>query len=444
MPAQLSKHLYIAKRASSYVVHIHNIPGAKNTLKLNQIRVVKTCFRIALALALSVMLSLPAASADSTITLTSPNAQTSGWFGFSVAINEGDPIVVVGAPQETANTVPLAGHAYVLDTTTGLITTLTSPTPQSTVFGRGFGYSVSVSGTTVVVGAPGETANALSEAGNAYVFDATDGSLITTLTSPNALSDGHFGASVSISGSTVVVGARDETAIPGRPRSGNAYIFDGSTGSLITTLTNPTPKGLGNFGYSVSISGTTVAVGAPYEYATPSALSSAGNAYVFDATDGSFIATLTSPNAQVSGLFGFSVSVGGTTVAVGALDETANLQPFAGRAYVFDATGGSLIATLTSPYAQAYGQFGYSVATTCTTVVVGALRETANGQPGAGHAYSFDATTGFLTTTLTSPNAQSSGYFGYSVAVSGTTVVVGAVVETGSGFAEAGHAYIFP
>jgi hypothetical protein len=436
--------LYIAKRASSYVLHIHNIPEAENTLKLSQIKVVKTCFRIALALALSVMLFLPAASADSTITLTSPNAQTNGNFGSSVAINEGDPIVVVGAPQETANAVAFAGQAYVLDTTTGLITTLTSPAPQLTLFGRGFGYSVSASGTTVVVGAPGETANALSEAGNAYVFDATNGSLITTLTSPNALSDGHFGASVSISGSTVVVGARDETAIAGRPRSGNAYIFDGSTGSLITTLTNPTPKVLGNFGYSVSISGTTVVVGAPFEYATANALSAAGNAYVFDATDGSFIATLTSPNAQLSGLFGFSVSVSGTTVVVGAYGETANVLPRAGHAYVFDASTGSPIASLTSPYAQANGGFGFSVSVSCTTVVVDAPFETANGQLYAGHAYSFDATTGFLTTTLTSPNAQSSGYFGYSVAVSGTTVVVGAPAETGSGFAGAGHAYIFP
>ena len=77
-------------------------------------------------------------------------------------------------------------------------------------------------------------------------------------------------------------------------------------------------------------------------------------------------------------------------------------------------------------------------------MVVGAEGETANGQTVAGHAYSFDATTGFLTTTLTSPNAQAGGEFGYSVAVSGTTAVVGAQLETGSGFATAGHAYIFP
>jgi hypothetical protein len=384
------------------------------------------------------MLFLPAVSADSTITLTSPNAQHAGGFGFSVAINENDPIVVVGAPYETANAQARAGHAYVLDTTTGLITTLTSPSPQ---VGGAFGYSVAISGTTVVVGAFDETANALPEAGNAYVFDATDGSLITTLTSPNAEASGEFGWSVSISSTTVVVGAPEETANT-QAFAGHAYVFDATDGSLITTLTSPNAQLNGFFGYSVADIGTTVVVGAPDE--TANALVEAGHAYIFDATDGSLITTLTSPNAQPNGAFGLSVSISGTTVVVGAPDETANALPVAGHAYVFDSSTGSPIASLTSPYAQASGEFGVSVSVSCSTAVVGAPGETANGQAGAGHAYSFDASTGFLTTTLTSPNAQGPGGFGQSVAVSGTTVVVGAPQETGSGFTQAGHAYIFP
>jgi hypothetical protein len=351
-------------------------------LKLAQTKVMKAGTRIALAL--SVMLFLPAAYADSTITLTSPNAQHVGLFGFSVAINQNDPIVVVGAPFETANAQSEAGNAYALDTTTGLIATLTSPNAQIT--GR-FGYSVSISGTTVVVGAPFETANALPAAGHAYVFDATDGSLITTLTSPNPEVNGFFGVSVSISGTTLVVGALGETA-NAHSGAGHAYVFDATDGSLITTFTSSTPETNGNFGYSVSISGTTVVVGAP--------------------------------------------------------TETANALSIAGHAYVFDSSTGSPIASLTSPYAQASGEFGVSVSVSCTTVVVGAPGETANGQAGAGHAYSFDASTGFLTTTLTSPNAQLTAGFGLSVAVSGTTVVAGAPRETVGGFTQAGHAYIFP
>ena len=69
--------------------------------------------RISLALALSLILFLPVAYADNTITLTSPNAQTGGEFGSSVAVNEGDPIVVVGAPDESGGGSPVGGHAYV-------------------------------------------------------------------------------------------------------------------------------------------------------------------------------------------------------------------------------------------------------------------------------------------------------------------------------------------
>src|SRR2546421_695878 len=86
--------------------------------------------------------------------------------------------------------------------------TLASPNPQ---LDGNFGQSVAISGTTVVVGAPGETANEAILAGNAYVFDAASGSLVT-FTDPNVEARGFFGTSVAISGTTVVVGAPGETA----------------------------------------------------------------------------------------------------------------------------------------------------------------------------------------------------------------------------------------
>ena len=140
-------------------------------MKVDQAIVMKAGRRISLALALSLILFLPVAYADNTITLTSPNAQTGGEFGLSVAVSEGDPIVVVGAPFESAGTPaqPRAGHAYVLDITIGLITTLTSPTPQ---FDGDFGFSVAVNegDPIVVVGAPFESGGGSPAGGHAYVF----------------------------------------------------------------------------------------------------------------------------------------------------------------------------------------------------------------------------------------------------------------------------------
>src|SRR2546425_5801850 len=162
--------------------------------------------------------------------------------------------------------------------------TLASPNPQ---LDGNFGQSVAISGTTVVVGAPGETASLQLNAGNAYVFDAASGSLVSTLTTRNAVTFGDFGASVAISGTTVVVGAAGETA---GGFAGHAYVFDATTGDLIRTLTSPSARFEGDFGQSVAISGTTVVVGAPRE--TVNFVGHVGNAYVFDAASGSLISTL--------------------------------------------------------------------------------------------------------------------------------------------------------
>ena len=369
-------------------------------------------------------------------TLTSPNAEAGGLFGQAVAVS--GTTVVVGAEYETASGYTDAGRAYVCNARTGrLISTLTSPNAQ---VGGFFGYSVAVSGTTVVVGAPEETATGSRESGHAYVFRASTGAPIATLTSPNSQTDGFFGLSVAISGSTVVVGAYGETAL-GYSDVGHAYVFKATTGALISTLMSPSAQAYGEFGSSVAISGSTVVVGAPDQ--TTSGHPYAGHAYVFRATTGAPIATLTSPNAQTVGLFGASVAVSGTTVVVGAPGENVSGHLAAGRAYIFKATTGALIATLASPDAQRNGGFGTSVAVGGTTVVVGAPGENASEYVSAGHAYVFKATTGALITTLTSPNAQTNGEFGVSVAVSGTTVVVGARFETASGYLYAGHAYIF-
>ena len=65
---------------------------------------------------------------------------------------------------------------------------------------------------------------------------------------------------MAVSGSTVVVGAYwDDT---GATDAGAAYIFDATTGNLLRTLNNPTPAATDLFGRSVAVSGSTVVVGA--------------------------------------------------------------------------------------------------------------------------------------------------------------------------------------
>jgi FG-GAP repeat len=364
-------------------------------------------------------------------TLTSPSVQSGEAFGDAVAT--AGPYVVVGAAFERADGFAQAGHAWVFDTKSGTVTKLTSPNAQATGH---FGFSVAISGTTVLVGAPLESVPGGSGAGRAYTFSAVTGDLIASYVCPSIQADEGFGWSVAISGTTAVIGAPLETA-HGFADAGHAWIFNTTTGASIK-LTSFTPQFPGDFGQSVAIAGSTVVVGAPEE--ASAGFSEAGNVYTFDATTGTLLAAFGSTAPQVQGVFGFSVAIHGSKVAVGAPGQEADNNVGAGVAYLFGATSGIQITMYYSPSIESNESFGYSVAINATELLVGAPFETALGHSQSGHAWSLVIATG-TATKLTSPNAQSDGEYGWSVTMDKTTAVVGAPGETVSGDASAGHAY---
>jgi len=365
-------------------------------------------------------------------TLTSPNAQERGCFGDAVAMN--GTTAVVGAMGETVNGLGDAGRVYIFNARTGtLLHTLSSPNAQG---GGYFGDSVAVSGTLVVVGAFSEAADGVDGAGHVYTFDARTGALLQTFTSPNAESGGGFGYQVAISGNILIAGAYDET-VNGNQYSGRVYIFNASTGALSHTLTSPGPGGF--FGNSVAIGGSTLVVGAPGE--SVKGMYGAGHAYTFNAITGDLIKTLTSPNKIQSGRFGDSVAISRNTVVVGAPDETVGDQWGAGRAYTFNGVTGARLRTFTSSYPTEFVEFGISVAIGRGTVFV---TEATGGAVNSGAVYTFTSRTGALVRVLSSPNAVDYGGFGSALSMSGRSIIVGASAETVRGVIElAGHAYIF-
>jgi FG-GAP repeat len=379
---------------------------------------------------------IPAVQSHDPFTFVSATPQVNGFFGSSVAVS-GDTIAV-GAPSETSGGDAYAGNVYLLTASTGApLRTLTSPTPQYTGY---FGHSVAISGSTVVVGAPGENVSGQAQAGHAYVF-STSGTLLATLASPIPEDSGHFGWQVAISGSLVAVSAPYEN-VPGSYAAGHVYVFT-TSGSLRATLTSPWALTYGdyngtNFGYSLALSGKTLAVGAPYEMA-PGGYS-AGHVYIFKATNGALLRTLTSPNAQQLGRFGWSVAISGKTLLVGAPGEEVAGQANAGRAYAMSLKTGSVLTTFVSPNAALDGYFGASVSISKKTVVVGASGESVAGNNGAGHAYRF-STSGTPLALLVSLNVQAQGAFGWSVAINGKVTVVGAPDEAVLALSQAGHAY---
>jgi WD40 repeat protein len=407
------------------------------TTKLSSRRIfVLTLAFVLLMIPFSAFQTSATTSSPKPITLKSANPTEYGDFGYSVAIST--QFTVVGAWQETSvkGAQGVAGNVYVYNTANGARNrTLDSPNAQLEGW---FGKSVAISGNILLVGAPDESVGTNSSAGNAYLFNLTTGKLIRTFKNPDPQTVSFFGTSVAISGNIMVIGAPDET-VGGQRNAGQAFVFNEKSGRLIKTLQSPTPEENWYFGSAVASNGKVVIVGAPELDCYGE-----GNAYVFGATNGTLLRTLDSPNSYYGcGEFGSSIAMNGDLAIIGAPTESLYIYE-QGFAYVFNAYNGSVLASLDSNnLTYSYGQFGRSVAISNQYVIVGGAGQTIGNIGYAGEVFVYSARTYNLTLDLTSPNKVYEGLFGWSIGLSGKSLIVGAYGENESSTQEAGNAYLY-
>jgi hypothetical protein len=247
----------------------------------------------------------------------------------------------------------------------------------------------------------------------------------------------RFGTAVASSGARVVVGAFG---------AGRAYVYDRASATPtipVAILENPSPA-TPDFGWSVAISDNWVVVGA--ERGEVVGADTGGRAYVYDlggATPDLPVATLENPNGTTRDHFGADVAVSGTLVVVGAKLESAGAM-FAGAAYVYDlanATPTVPVVKLANPTPAEWDFFGSSVAISGTRVVVGAYEDD-TGVENAGSAYVYDLASAAPTqpvVTLNNPSPGVNDSFGSDVAVSDTRIVVGKPTSRGG----PGSAYVY-
>jgi hypothetical protein len=189
-----------------------------------------------------------------------------------------------------------------------------------------FGAAVTVSGSTAVVGAPGHGG------GRAYVFTGAAAGWTQTAEvqgSDTAAGD-NFGAAVAVSGSTAVVGSPDHGG-------GRAYVFTRTaTGwKQMAELKGLDTSENDGFGTAVALSAATLVVSAPGH------ADGAGRVYVFVDTAGGWQQTAELKGADTAGndQFGASVAMSGPTMAVNAPSHLANSGAQAnGAVYVFTQT----------------------------------------------------------------------------------------------------------
>jgi len=315
--------------------------------------------------------------------------------------------ILVGAPNNFS--APYYGAAYLFDDNGNLLTAVHGQSDWG-----GFGGSVTGFGNTILVGAPFTTWDGKFQAGAAYVYDIS-GNLVTAIYDPSPKGIGSFGFAMASVDNDFVISApfnsqRGDT-------SGIAYLFD-NDGNLLTTFTDPSPGYDEQFGLSVAALGSNIIVGAPgtggqgYWYAV-------GAAYLYD-NQGNLLRTFYEPTPAFPDFFGGSVAGVGDDILIGAPGATVNGISYAGAAYLFD-TNGNLLTTFEEPNPASGDQFGMSVASVNGQIVIGASSTVAD-VPGAGIVYIFDINGNLLSAI----QAPSLGGFGVSISQAAGNIIIGA------------------
>jgi serine/threonine protein kinase len=260
------------------------------------------------------------------------------------------------------------------------------------------------------------------------------------ITAPGGEAEDIFGSSVAISGDTMVVGSGGDD--DNGNSSGSVYVFvrkdtDWKFQQKLTPASDV--QAFSVFGSSVDISGDTIIVGAAH-YDTPGF--NEGAAYVFIRKDDRWVEQqkLVPSDPKIGFQFGISVALKGDMAVIGANGGTA---------YVFVRSGErwSEEQKLTaSDYIPGENdQFGRSVDMLGDTIVVGAFYNDVSGKKDQGAAYVFvkSGTTWTERQKLVASDGRTGDRFGFSVAILGDLVFVGAVNGENGNNTDQGAVYIF-
>jgi hypothetical protein len=328
------------------------------------------------------------------LSVDEPETQN-GSFGFGLAI-DGDTIVVGDLNAVSGGVI--TGAAYVFQrqgTVWSLQQKLIPDQGGPDAEFSSFGLEIAIKGDTIIVGAPLYN-RASNNAGAAYVYVRNGGTWTQTqkLTANDMAEGAGFGGSVAMSGDTAVFGAVGDS-IDSR-HSGAAYVFTRQNGAWNQQqkLKAHDPTENAFFGQSVSVSNDVIVVGAPGDIVGSHTF---GGAYVFRRGNAGWThekKLLSRDSDAVDGYAG-SVAVDGNTIVVGHFGDQ-DVAIVGGAAYIYQLNGNagwSLKQKLIAGDTARFHNFGFRVAISGNTVLVGAFGDDAGGGPfdDFGSAYIYEA-----------------------------------------------------
>ena len=419
------------------------------------------------------------------------NNSSNDLFGWSVSVDVNR--IIVGAPGDNVNG-STSGVAYIFEYDGISWNQQAHLIPSNGSTEDFFGGSVSISGDRALVGA-GEQPGTGGGSGTAYIYeyDGTTWNNESILTPSNGNNSDYFGQAVSLQGDVAVIGSMQFYGAGNQSGAAYVYRYDGNDWDDETVL-RASDSVIGQFfGASVCTSDEIIIVGAIGD-ATSGVQTGAAYVFWYDYTSNTWNeqVKLLPSDAESGDWFGQSVGVHeGTAIVCSWYEDDNGTDAGAGYLYhVGDLDGDSIIdgfdncidifnpnqedcnangvgdvcdllypatfdcnnnglvdscelytfdieTKILASDGGTYDRFGISVAVDGDTVVVGADGDDDNGSySGSAYIYRFDGSS-WIETKLIASDGASNEYFGYSVAVDGDTVVVGAYRDddyTGSAY----------
>ncbi|HEV3074257.1 MAG TPA: hypothetical protein VHB47_07560 [Thermoanaerobaculia bacterium] len=366
------------------------------------------------------------------LTAAPKQQQANAQLGWSIAVGQitNQTWLAVGANQDNGG----AGSVFMFLNPTPPEARPPLVPPTDLQRGDQFGTSVSIDGNWLAVGAPLSGANGVRESGAVYLylFDGSNWMPNAKLAVADAVVGAQFGSSVSLKGTTLVVGAPGDS--DRGSLSGSVYVF-----ALHGTLWQQTAKfhaddgrPFDEFGFAVAaaVAGDEIVVGAPFADDLQ-AFQNFGAVYVFEQT-GSGIWALEASGKLTAGLFrpgniqfGSAVAIGGDRIVVGARGDDLNSVTASGSAYVFERNGAGTawmrLPALMAVDPQQGAQFGTAVWLDGDSVLIGAPFDGSN----TGAAYLFERGDQGWQQKYKFLHILGVGAFGQSVAILGNQVFLG-------------------
>lgn len=369
--------------------------------------------------------------------ISAPDRSQDDQFGYRVAISE-QGIAVVSAPYQDKDTagnpsISNDGAIYIYERNSNGAWTFRQKLvgEMSADSGDWAGISLAISGNFIMLGSyfedtDGSNQNYLVNAGAVYVYHRDTLSGIWSFHQKLANSDrfmyDYFGYSVDIEGNRAIIGANMKSTLDSNNQLiasyvGAAYVFELQSNGFWTEtqkLVAWDGEQFDTFGDDVAISGNFVVISSNHDSGdenNQNPLTDAGSAYIFKYSNGNWSQAqkIVSSDRTANDYFGFSISISGSQLVVGSPFQCrdANGQNFManpGAVYIFSDTGnGNWVETqkLVQNDRTPGSNFGFSVAIYGYTIMVGAPYDNfdefaGNSLQAAGSAYFFeDPTSGF-------------------------------------------------